>query len=194
MSGSGSAQEPRARYAEPQGPAAGQDASQNDDRAHSRATDFNIHNPDYRTSRPTGRPWQLYDEKYLFQPGSLYDGQDPQKWLQNLHDYLAGRTRELDRIFTFIEQQTEPITRDPGFCIDSASNSELPHQLWALIGRLTKHHAEMTRIFRNVPRHNGFEAWRRMAEPINEDEPMLRQALLPLVTNPRHATSVDDVT
>ena len=187
-SGAQRAPEPSARQ-EQQRP-----ESHNEDRTHGRATEFNIHTPEDRTSRTTGRPWQLYDEKYLFQSGSLYDGKDPQKWLQNMHDYLAGRTRELDRIFAFIEQQTEPITRDPGFCIDSASNSELSHQLWALIGGLTKDHAEMTRVFRNVRRHNGFEAWRRMAEPINEDKPMLRQALLPLVTNPRHATSVDDVT
>ena len=63
----------------------------------------------------------------------------------------------------------------------------------ALIGCLVKEHSEEKRRFANVPRHNGFEAWRRIAEPINEDKLLLRKELLPRVTNPRHATSIDDL-
>ena len=49
------------------------------------------------------------------------------------------------------------------------------------------------RTFANVTRHNGFEAWRRLAEPINNDKALLRKELLAGVTNPWHASNVDDV-
>ena len=44
-----------------------------------------------------------------------------------------------------------------------------------------------------MPRHNGLEAWRRIAEPINEDKILILKDLLPAVTNPRPATSLDDL-
>ena len=48
-------------------------------------------------------------------------------------------------------------------------------------------------MFANVPRHNGIEAWRRLAEPINEDKAMVRRDLLASVTNPRGASSIDKI-
>ena len=41
-------------------------------------------------------PWKLYDEKYLFQLSTAYTGNDTQTWLQGLHDYLLGRTADLN--------------------------------------------------------------------------------------------------
>ena len=57
-------------------------------------------------SAPERRPfgWKLYDEKYLFQQGSMYSGKDASGWLLSLRDYLAGRTAELDRLFDHIEK------------------------------------------------------------------------------------------
>ena len=49
-------------------------------------------------------------------------------------------------------------------------------------------------VVANVPRHNGLEVWRRIAEPINEDKILILKDLLPAVTNPRPATSLDDLT
>ena len=43
-------------------------------------------------------------------------------------------------------------------------------------------------------RHNGFEAWRRIAEPVKKDKALVRRDLLPLVTNPRAAPSMDALT
>lgn len=54
--------------------------------------------------------------------------------------------------------------------------------------------ATTKRAFANVPRHNGFEAWRRIAEPVQEDKAVLRKDHLPLVTNPKAAASMDDLT
>ena len=58
---------------------------------------------------------------------------------------------------------------------------------------LAKVDDDARRIFANVTRHNGFEAWRRLAEPINDDKVLLRKELLPRVTSPRRASKVDDV-
>ena len=40
-------------------------------------------------------------------------------------------------------------------------------------------------------RHNGIDAWRRLAEPINDDKAMVRRDLLAAVTNPKGAASMD---
>ena len=66
-------------------------------------------------------------------------------------------------------------------------------QLWALLSALVKGDDDARRTFANVTRHNGFEAWRRLAEPINNDKALLRKELLPRFTNPRPASNVDDV-
>ena len=65
--------------------------------------------------------------------------------------------------------------------------------MWAFVGPLLKEDNEEASVFRNVPRHNGVEAWRRLAEPINEDKSLVRKTLLPLVNNPKSATSIYDL-
>ena len=50
----------------------------------------------------------------------------------------------------------------------------------------------MHSVFANCSRHNGLEAWRRIAEPINGDQILILKNLLPLVMDLRLATSLDD--
>ena len=140
-------------------------------------------------------PWKLYDEKYLFQPTTAYTGKDTQTWLQDLHGYLSGRTADLDRLFKYVESQTEEIkSLNIGFMLDlPATMGEVSRQLWALLGGLVKDHADTKRLFANVPRHNGFEAWQRIAKPINDDKALVRKDLLPVATSPRKATGLDDL-
>ena len=75
-------------------------------------------------------PWKLYGEKYLFQPTTAYTGKDAQTWLQDLHEYLSGLTAELDRLFKYVESQTEEIkSPDIGFMLDiPATNGEVSRQ------------------------------------------------------------------
>ena len=127
-----------------------------------------------------------------------YDSKRPEVWLQDVRDYLAGRTREMDELLLWIEAQTDDIdalnveSKYPGMC-DCAPLEEVSRQLWSFIGPLVKEHAEKASVYRNVPRHNGFEAWRRIAEPINDDKSAMRRELLPRVTNPKSAKSIDDL-
>ena len=64
---------------------------------------------------------------YIFQAGSLHTGKEAQTWLQNLHDYLSGRTAELDRLFDFIESRQEDIVgHDIGLMLDiNATNQKV---------------------------------------------------------------------
>ena len=58
-----------------------------------------------------------------------------------------------------------------------------------MLGGLIKDEASVKRTFANVPRHNGFEAWRKISEPVDEDKALARKDLLTKVTNPRPAAN-----
>ena len=75
-----------------------------------------------------------------------------------------------------------------------ATIREVARQLWALLNPLLAHDGSAKGVFANVPRHNGLEAWRRLSEPINEDNILIRKDLLPLITNPKPATNIDNIT
>ena len=65
--------------------------------------------------------------------------------------------------------------------------------MWSFIGPLVRENDDKASAFRNVERHNGLEAWRVLAEPINEDKAIMRKHLLPLVNNPKAAKSLNEV-
>ena len=46
-------------------------------------------------------------------------------------------------------------------------------------------------VFENVDRHNGLVAWRRVAEPINDDKALILQELLAPVPNPKGAANLE---
>ena len=79
-------------------------------------------------------------------------------------------------------------------CLDCTAPDLVSQQLWALLGGLAKGDASAKRTFANVPRHIGFEAFRRIAEPVNEDKALVRKDLFSRLTNPKPATSLDDFT
>ena len=110
---------------------------------------------------------------------------------------MAGRTEELDQLVAWIEKRDDEITSEvaatyPG-CIDCAPILEVSRQMWGFLGPLVKDNSEKASVYRNVPRHNGLEAWRRLAEPINEDKSLMQKDLLPLVNNPKGASDIDDL-
>ena len=117
-------------------------------------------------------------------------------WLEDLKDYLGGRTPELDALLSWAEAQPVEIARAGKYkgCLDCTAPEVVSQHLWALLGGLVKAAATTKRAFANVPRHNGFEAWRRVAEPVNKDKAFLRKDLLRPVTNPKAASSMDDLT
>ena len=74
--------------------------------------------------------------------------------------------------------------------ISCAGYREVSRQLWAFLGTLFASNAVVNGVFENVDRH-GLEAWRRIAEPINDDKSLILQELLAPVTNPRGATNLE---
>ena len=45
----------------------------------------------------------MYDEKYVLSGKGTYNAKAPQSWLQDLCDYLAGRSIDLDLILNWAE-------------------------------------------------------------------------------------------
>ena len=146
--------------------------------------------------------WALYVEKFITAPAldkNRYDQKKPLEWLQSIRDYVAGRSDEIDPLLDWVEAQTEPITTEM-----LTSNGNLPmingaptlkeasRQFWALLNPLLAD-SSVSNNFCNVQRHNGLEAWRMLAEPINEDKMMVQKELLASVTNPEPANSLDAV-
>ena len=79
----------------------------------------------------------------------------------------------------------------PMFVHCPAEPREVSRQLWAFLGPLVANDGHKTSTFKKVARHNGLEAWRQIALPINEDKVLILQELLPLITNLRSASNID---
>ena len=67
---------------------------------------------------------------------------------------------------------------------------EVSRQLWAFLGPLVANDSNKSSTFKNVVRHNGFEAWRQIALPIHEDKILILQELLPSISNPKSAADI----
>ena len=68
---------------------------------------------------------------------------------------------------------------------------EISRQLWAFLSPLVANDASKDSTFKNVALHNGLEALRQIALPINEDKIFILQELLLIVTNPRPAQDIN---
>ena len=78
--------------------------------------------------------------------------------------------------------------------VDAAGTvTEVSRQLWAMLSPLFASDSHQAGMVANVERHNGLEAWRRIAEPINEDKAHVRRNFLATVTIPKCATSMGNI-
>ena len=147
-----------------------------------------------------GVKWLLYDEKFILHPSLdkvKYNPKNPLEWMQDIRDYVAGRTEELDSILNWVARQSDEIDddnlpEDVPMVNKAPSLKEVSRQLWAMLNPLIKDSAVST-SFANVTRHHGLEAWRKLAEPVNEDKLLLRKDLLPKVNAPRAAATPTDI-
>ena len=57
-----------------------------------------------------GGKWSLYDEKYVLSGKGAHNPKSPQTWLQDLHDYLAGRSPDLDPVLDWAEKHATYIS------------------------------------------------------------------------------------
>ena len=63
---------------------------------------------------------------------------------------------------------------------------------WALLSPLVAE-TSVSGTFGNCPRHGGLEAWRLLAEPINDDKFIAQKELLGIVMHPKSAQNMDNV-
>ena len=54
----------------------------------------------------------MFDEKYVLSGKAVYDKALPQLWLQSVHNYMAGRTEDMDRVLDWVEKQQGEIPKD----------------------------------------------------------------------------------
>ena len=132
-------------------------------------------------SRPGDGRWSLYDEKFVLSGKGVFNAKAPQSWLQDIRDYLAGRSIDLDNVLDWAERQTIEIPMSPDqrvgdfpmFVHCPAEPRKVSRQLWAFLGPLVANDGHKTSTFNNVARHNGLEAWRQIALPMNEDKVLI---------------------
>ena len=92
--------------------------------------------------------WYLCDEKYHLNNTNPYDSKEPQRWLQDIHDYLSDRNSDLDRLVHWIEHQTEAVAGDYSMVpsiIACAEIKEVSKQLWAFLGPLIRADVDLKR-------------------------------------------------
>ena len=154
--------------------------------------------PSHSAYDKNGR-FMLYDEKVHINGKYAYDSKRPEVWLSDVRDYIAGRTRELDPLLLWLENCSDEVDDKwaaaayPG-CMDVLPPmEEISRQLWSFLGPLVKDNNDKAAAFRNVPRHNGLEAWRRITEPINDDKAAMRRELLPKINNPKGAKAYNEI-
>ena len=63
-------------------------------------------------ANPGGRV-SLYDEKFVLSGKGVFNAKAPQTWLQDMRDYLAGRSVDLDNVIDWAERQTIEIPMVP---------------------------------------------------------------------------------
>ena len=63
----------------------------------------------YEVNRDRSGKWVLYDEKVHINNKYTFDSKRPEVWLQDVRDYVAGLTRELDQLLLWIETQKDEI-------------------------------------------------------------------------------------
>ena len=152
-------------------------------------------------SQRPGEVWRMYEEKKLTDDKIMYDKKKPLEWMQDLKDYLAGRTPEMDRVLDWAEKCTSDIDANSlataQLFMDQSPGgpcaAEISRQLWALMAPLVKSDEDVKRIFKNAPLHNGLEAWRRVTEPVLEGCELTRKSLQPIVLKPKGARKLEDL-
>ena len=66
---------------------------------------------------------------------------------------------------------------------------QISQRMWALLSPLV-HESSVSGTFGNCPRHNGLEAWRLLALPINDDQLIVQKELLSKVMHPKSAADM----
>ena len=98
--------------------------------------------------------------------------------MQSVHNYMAGRTKDMNHVVGWVEKQQAEIPKDLSCVsglpmINCAEYREVSRQLWAFLGPLVASNAVVNGVFENVDRHNGLEGWRRIAEPIHDNKSLI---------------------
>ena len=102
----------------------------------------------------------------------------------------------MDVFLEWIEGQKSEITyatvrANP--CMLDLDPVKVAKQLWALLSTITRASNDMTLVFKNVERHKGAEAYRRLVEPIYASQEERRAEYQKRSLQPRKAKQVGEI-
>ena len=113
----------------------------------------------------------LFEDKVAISVVGQYRDDQKHEWLESTRNYLISKAFEMDAFLRWAESaQATEITHghigwlsQSGFCADQEPH-RLSRDLWGYLNLCLSGKQKLT--FNNVPKGNGFEAWRRIVVPI----------------------------
>ena len=113
----------------------------------------------------------LFEDKVAISPVGQYRDEQKHEWLESTRNYLISKAFEMDAFLRWAESaQAVEITHahvgwlsQSSFCSDHEPH-RLSRDLWGYLNLCLSGKQKLA--FNNVPKGNGFEAWRRITLPI----------------------------
>ena len=140
----------------------------------------------------------IFEEKVAIDPHFRYDEKHKEEWLKTVKNYLVGKAYEMEAMLDWAEGfQLHPISPADVAGCDSApimtniAATRLDRELWSFLNLNLTGDAKMT--FDNLPRLQGFEAWRKVVVPMGPRTLSRLMTLYSEVRNPPRAKNLDSV-
>ena len=126
-------------------------------------------------------------------------GDDIHMWMEVTRSYLIGRNPVLDPILKWVEAHGEASVkkkktaklRDELSLMTDLEPTIASEQMWSFLNMNTTG-TQFRETFMNVERLNGFEAWRKITEPIRSTSVAMRIAFRKNAWNPAPAKTIQD--
>ena len=127
------------------------------------------------------------DGKQLFSDqvaqSTKWDARDPEAWLQTTVNYLVSRAASVEPLLEWSEQRQKQVIQPQDLAPLSGSEhcpmheaSELSRNLWGYLN-LALAGSVQAKVFNQVPRLHGLEAWRRLVVPLRPRSEAKKNAL-----------------
>lgn len=141
----------------------------------------------------------LYEEKYAVHENNKHTDKKAHKWLKTTRSYLVGRNPVLSVLLKWVEAQGERhiLKKESGKLRDQLGimtdlePQVASEQLWSFLN-LNTVDTPLREAFENVAQLNGFEAWRRITQPIRANTVAKRIALRKIAWSPPTAKNIHE--
>ena len=141
----------------------------------------------------------VYDEKFAVQKENKHTDADPNAWMELIRSYMIGRNPVLDPILKWVESHGAKTIRKKAIAgvrvylglMTDLEPTIASEQLWSFLN-LNTVGTSLREAFSNVEKLNGFEAWRKITEPILSTSVAMRISPRKTAWNSAPAKSIQD--